>query len=165
MNLQKVKNLLIFLSSLIFLTFSKVNAKTEDVIININGLIFKNPQIVYKDENSKMIAGYFELENINNFDDKLISIKGDISNKIEIHSTKMHNGVMKMYKIDRGINIEKKTSLKFEPGKYHLMIMDVTKKISEDEYLLSLYFQKSKIIELNFKAISTKNKLEMAHSH
>ena len=165
MNLQKVKNLLIFLTSLIFLTFSKVNAQTEDVITNINGLIFKNPQIVYKDVNAKMVAGYFELENTNNFDDKLISVKGDISNKIEIHNTKMHDGVMKMYKIDGGINIKKKTSFNFEPGKYHLMIKNVNKKISDEEYLLSLYFQKSKIIELNFKAISTKNKLEMAHSH
>lgn len=165
MNLQKVKNLLIFLSSLIFLTFCKVNAQTDDVITNINGLIFKNPQIVYKDVNAKMVAGYFELKNTNNFDDKLISVKGDIANRIEIHNTKMHDGVMKMYKIDSGINIEKKTSFNFEPGKYHLMIIDVKKKISDEEYLLSLYFQKSKIIELNFKAISTKNKLEMAHSH
>jgi copper(I)-binding protein len=160
-----IKKVLIFLLSLILLTFSKADAKNEDVIISINGLIFKNPQIVYKDVNAKMVVGYFELENTNNFDDKLISVKGDISSKIEIHNTKMHDGVMKMYKIDNGINIEKKTSLNFEPGKYHLMIIGVNKKITDKEYLLSLYFQKSKKIDLNFKSISTKNKLKMAHSH
>ena len=165
MYLNKLSNLLIFSISLIFLIFSKVNAKTEDIIINVNGLIFKNPQIVYKDVNSKMVAGYFELENTNNFADKLLSVKSDIFNKIELHNTKMNDGVMKMYKIDSGINIEKNTSLKFEPGKYHLMIMGVNKKILEEEYLLSLYFQKSKKIDINFKAISMKNKLEMDHSH
>ena len=165
MYLNKLANLLIFSISLIFLIFSKVNAKTEDIIINVNGLIFKNPQIVYKDVNTKMVAGYFELENTNNFDDKLLSVKGDISNKIELHNTKKHDGVMKMYKIESGIDIKKNNSLKFEPGKYHLMIMSVNKKILEEEYLLSLYFQKSKKIDINFKAISMKNKLEMAHSH
>ena len=165
MNLQKVSNLLIFFLSLILLTFSKANAKNEEVKININGFIFKNPQIVYKDMNAKMVAGYFELENTNNFDDKLISVKSDISSKIEIHNTKMHDGVMKMYKINNGINIKKKTSFNFEPGKYHLMIIGVNKKITDKEYLLSLYFQKSKKIDINFKAISAKNKMEMAHSH
>ena len=165
MNLIKLKKLIILFLFLIFLTLTTVNAKTEDIVINVNGLVFKNPQIVYKDVNAKMLTGYFELENTNNYDVKLITVKSDISNKIEIHNTKMNNGVMKMYKIDNGINIKKKTSINFEPGKYHLMVKGLNKKISDKEYLLSLYFQKLKKIDIYFKAISTKTKLEMAHSH
>jgi len=76
----------------------------------------------------------------------------------------MDDGVMKMYKIDNGIYLKKKNNLKFEPGKYHLMIMDIKEKITNDKYILSLYFQKlKKRIDINFKTISMKNKIKMAH--
>jgi copper(I)-binding protein len=148
--------------SLIISIFSKTYADTDD--INIDGFIIKNPHIVYKDVNTKIAAGYFEIENTNNFDEKLMFVTGDISNRIEIHNTKMDDGVMKMYKIDNGIYLKKKNNLKFEPGKYHLMIMDIKEKITNDKYILSLYFQKlKKRIDINFKTISMKNKIKMAH--
>ena len=79
--------------SLIILVVSKTFAEIEDVNIKIDGFIIKNPQIVYKDVNAKMATGYFEIENTNNFDEKLMFVTGDISNRIEIHNTKMDDGV------------------------------------------------------------------------
>ncbi len=150
--------------SLIILVVSKTCAEIEDVNIKIDGFIIKNPQIVYKDVNAKMATGYFEIENTNNFDEKLMFVTGDISNRIEIHNTKMDDGVMKMYKIDNGIDLKKKDNFKFEPGKHHLMIIGIKKEITNEDYILSLYFQKlKKRIDINFKTISMKNKLKMEH--
>ena len=159
------KKSIFVLGLLLIFSFDYSYAENSDNTYNIKGFIIKNPQIVYKDENSKMISGYFEIENLNEFNDKLLSISGEISENIQIHNTKVKDGVMKMYKIDQGVNIKKNTELKFQPGGYHLMIMKLKKKILNKNYILSLNFKKSGKINVKFKAISLDQKLKMTHSH
>tara|TARA_B100001142_G_C14177889_1_gene594964 strand:- start:388 stop:864 length:477 start_codon:yes stop_codon:yes gene_type:complete len=148
---------------IILLNSNFVNAQSNEVILSEKGLNFKNPQILYKDKNSKMASAYLEIENTNNFNEKLLYVTGDISNNIQIHNTKMIDGVMKMYEVKNGIDINKSSRFIFEPGKYHIMIMGINQTFSEDNYNLNLVFKESKIISINFEALSYEKKLKMAH--
>ena len=99
----------------------------------------------------------------NNFDDKLLSVDGDISKNIQIHNTIMQNGIMKMFKIDDGIELKKNSNFKFEQGKYHIMIMDIVNGVKKTNHYLNLNFERSKKIKINFETISFKQKLKSGH--
>ena len=148
---------------IILLNSNFVNAQSNEVILSQKGLNFKNPQILYKDKNSKMASAYLEIENTNNFNEKLLYVTGDISNNIQIHNTKMIDGVMKMYEVKNGIDINKNSRFIFKPGKYHIMIMGISQTFSKNNYNLNLIFKESKTITVNFEALSHKKKLKMAH--
>ncbi|WP_440912286.1 copper chaperone PCu(A)C [Candidatus Pelagibacter sp.] len=148
---------------LIIINITFAQADTSFKEIKINGFKVKNPQIVFKDKNSKIAAAYFEIENQNNFDDKLLSIDGDISKNIQIHNTIMQNGIMKMFEIDDGIELKKNSNFKFEQGKYHIMIMDIVNGVEKTNHYLNLNFERSKKIKINFETISFKQKLKSGH--
>ena len=148
---------------LIFISITFTQADTSFKEIKISGFKIKNPQIVFKDKNSKIAAAYFEIENQNNFDDKLLSVDGDISKNIQIHNTIMQNGIMKMFKIDDGIELKKNSNFKFEQGKYHIMIMDIVNGVKKTNHYLNLNFERSKKIKINFETISFKQKLKSGH--
>ena len=148
---------------LIFISVTFAQADTSFKEIEINGFKIKNPQIVFKDKNSKIAAAYFEIENQNNFDDRLLSVDGDISKNIQIHNTIMQNGIMKMFKIDDGIELKKNSNFKFEKGKYHIMIMDIVNGVQKTNNYLHLNFERSKKIKINFETISFVQKLKSGH--
>ena len=151
--------------SLLTLNVNFCLASMDNKIFKKKGFIIKNPQILYKDLNSKMITAYFEIKNTNSFDDKLLSVSGKISNNIQIHSTILKDGIMKMNKLNHGIEIKKNEILKFEHGGYHIMIMDLDEKIDEKVYVLNLNFEKSGKLSFTFEAMTFNKKLKMKHSH
>src|SRR3569832_359756 len=74
---------------------------------------------------AKIGAGYLTIENKGKTADKLVSVTGEVSPKIEVHEMSMNNGVMKMRPVDGGVTIDAGKTVKLAPSGYHLMIMDL----------------------------------------
>lgn len=71
---------------------------------------------------SEMSAGYFEL--VNNTPDpvRIERVTSPQFGKVEMHETTIENGVARMVGLD-GITIQGNSSVVFEPGGMHLMLM------------------------------------------
>lgn len=86
-------------------------------------------------------AVYFIAHNRGKETIRLIAVEGSISDRIEIHEHRMDNGLMKMQEVAGGIELPAGKMVKFTPGGYHIMIMNLDQAISEgDEIELTLIF-------------------------
>jgi copper(I)-binding protein len=83
-------------------------------------------------------AAYAEIANAGDTPDRLIGVKGDIANAIEIHEMSMDGGVMQMRKID-GLDIPAHGSAELKPGGYHVMLIGLTRALNAGD-TISLTF-------------------------
>lgn len=95
---------------------------------------------------SKMTAAYMTIQS--DQDDRLLSASSNIANVIEIHQSKMKNGVMSMQQID-GLALPKDTLVELKPQSYHLMVMGLVKPLNaSEEHSFTLEFEKAGKIDI-----------------
>jgi copper(I)-binding protein len=96
-------------------------------------------------------AGYFVVVNPTNQSDKLVSVSGIASNRIEIHQTSMENDVMSMHE-QESIEIPEKSKVVFKPQGLHIMLIDLTDDIIEgDKIEITFQFEKAGSITQTFE--------------
>jgi copper(I)-binding protein len=105
-----------------------------------NGLSVVNPWIREAPPLSKVLGGYLVLENKSERDRILTGATSPSFERVEMHRTKIHNGVAKMLHQD-SLTVPAGQSVAFEPGAYHLMLIGPTTALrSGDQVNLSLSF-------------------------
>lgn len=115
-------------------------------------------------------AGYLQLHNMGNAADRLLSGKSDIAERVEIHSMKMTDGIMKMRHLSDGLEIPPGKMVEFKPGSYHIMFMKLKSPIVKGEtFKATLVFEKSGAVDVEFTAagIGAKaphGKMKMKHN-
>jgi len=88
--------------------------------------------------NSSMMAGYVTLKNNTDQDSIITFAKSKQFNMVEVHQTIVVDGVAKMRKQDN-LAIPAGSSLKLEPGSYHLMLMGPKSALkANDEITVSI---------------------------
>jgi periplasmic copper chaperone A len=76
--------------------------------------------------------------------DRLVGGSGDVAGRVEIHEMAMDGGVMKMRPLDNGLAIDPGKTVKFAPGGYHFMLMDLKTQLKQgDKVPLTLQFEKA----------------------
>ena len=81
-------------------------------------------------------------------EDRLIGASSDIAKVVEIHQSKMNDGIMSMQEVD-GLNLPKGTLVELKPQSYHLMVMGLVKPLIETEsYSFTLEFEKAGKVEV-----------------
>jgi copper(I)-binding protein len=98
---------------------------------------------------AKVAGAYLTVENTGTAADRLIGGSGDVAGRVEIHEMGMDNGVMKMRPLDKGLAIEPGKTVKFAPGGYHLMLMDLKTQFKQgDKVPVTLEFEKAGKVQL-----------------
>ena len=100
------KKVVIICSLLIYIIFYSFSF-AED--IKFNGLIISDFWIKESIGNSSTTSGYITIKNNNEFDDYLVEIKSNISNKAEVHQMIVENDIMKMKSLVGGIKVKAKS--------------------------------------------------------
>jgi periplasmic copper chaperone A len=100
---------------------------------------------------AKIAGGYLTIENKGAATDRLIGAAADVAGKVEVHEMSMKNGVMTMRALDKGLAIEPGKTVKFAPGGYHLMLMDLKSPLKQGDKLpVTLEFEKAGKVKLAF---------------
>lgn len=100
---------------------------------------------------AKVAGGYFKIINHGKTPDRLVSVSSELSDKAEIHSMEVTDGVMKMRHQPEGIVIPAGGEIEFKPGGYHVMFMDITKTLKKgDKVAGKLNFEKAGSVDVNF---------------
>lgn len=72
---------------------------------------------------------------------RLIGASSPAAKNVEVHNMKVENGVMKMFPVD-GVDLPAGKPVKFAPGGYHVMLMDLQKPLNAgDKVPLKLTFE------------------------
>lgn len=92
-------------------------------------------------------AAYFSIENGGTSDDRLIDARGEISDKIELHTHIRDGDVMRMRRLDAGVGVPAGKSVAFAPGGHHVMLIGVKSPLKEGNTIaLTLVFEKAGVI-------------------
>ena len=99
--------------------------------------------------NAPVGGGYLTITNKGDTDDRLIAVSTPVAGTSQIHEMKMDGDVMKMNALPDGLVIPAGSTVKLEPGGYHLMFMDLKGPLVEGESIaVTLTFEKSGTVEL-----------------
>ena len=79
---------------------------------------------------SKVTAAYMTL--ISDQEDRLVSVSSNIAEVVEIHQSKMEDGVMSMQK-ESCLYLPKDEPVELKPQSYHLMVMGLQSPLNEGE--------------------------------
>ncbi len=109
---------------LCLVTLSVAHAETA---IEIN-----DPWVRSAPPSVKVMAGYMTLTNHGQKTITLSHLNSPQFDKVEVHRSVMHNGMMHMEKIDP-LSLESQQQLILEPGGYHLMLIKPVHAIAEGD--------------------------------
>jgi len=72
---------------------------------------------------SRVTAGYLRIENGSDREQVLVGAQSPLFARVEIHRSELRDGVARMVPVER-LAIRPGETLAFEPGGYHLMLLD-----------------------------------------
>ena len=99
---------------------------------------------------AKVAGGYLTIENKGSAPDQLIGGSADVADKVQVHEMTMNNGVMTMRLLDQGLMIEPGKTVKFAPGGYHLMLLDLKSPLKRgDKVPVTLEFERAGKVKLS----------------
>ena len=97
-------------------------------------------------------AVYMEIRNSGAESDTLTGIKTALAPIVEIHTTLNEDGVMKMRRVENGVEAPAGGAVKFEPGGLHVMLIGLTEPLKEGaRHPVTLVFQKAGEIAVDIK--------------
>lgn len=95
-------------------------------------------------------AAYMILSNGGGSDDRLIAASTDAAATVEIHESKMVDGVMQMNPVQGGIPVPAGGQAELKPGGLHVMLIGITRDLKEGETVkLTLTFEQAGTIEID----------------
>jgi copper(I)-binding protein len=100
---------------------------------------------------ANIAGGYLVIENRGTTPDRLVGGSSEIAGRFQIHEMKMSSGTMTMRPLEGGIEIAPGQSVKFEPGGYHLMFLDLKAPPVEGKpFKGTLVFEKAGKVDVEF---------------
>jgi len=104
----------------------------------------ENPRAPATPSGAKTGAVYMTIDNKLSIADRLTGLSSEVAKKLQIHETKMENGIMKMREISGGLPVPAGGSVVLKPGGYHVMLIDLNKPLKAGEtFPLTLVFEKA----------------------
>ena len=100
---------------------------------------------------AKIAGGYLTIENKGAAADRLIGAAMEVAARVEVHEMSMKDGVMTMRQLEKGLAIGPGKTVKFAPGGYHLMLMDLKSPLKQGDKLpVTLEFEKAGKVKIAF---------------
>lgn len=112
-------------------------------------------------------AAFMKIHNLGITDDRLTAARSNVSDRVEIHTTLMSDGVMRMRQLKDGIAVPGAETVTLKPGGMHVMFLGLKQKLIAGEKMkLTLIFEKAGELEMTvpIRKISSKHKM-MKHGH
>jgi copper(I)-binding protein len=89
-------------------------------------------------------AVFFEIENHQSVDDRLISASSDVADKVELHTHKEEGGVMKMIEVSDGFVVPANGKHALARGADHVMLLGLMSELKDGDVVdLTLTFEKA----------------------
>ena len=98
-------------------------------------------------------GGFMTITNKGTTADRLVSVRSNASDKVEIHEMQMDGNVMRMRELAKGLEIPPGATVMLKPGSYHIMFMELKAPIAKDAKVpLTLVFEKAGSVDVQLTA-------------
>jgi copper(I)-binding protein len=96
-------------------------------------------------------AGYVTIVNQSGTEDRLMAVTTDISTEVQLHTTSMEGGVMRMRQVVDGIVVPANGSVELKPRGLHIMFVGLKAPLEANAtFLAELQFQKAGTMTVRF---------------
>lgn len=120
--------------------------------IAVKNMIIEKPWARATPKGAKVGAGYLSLINIEATADRLVSASSSVSDRVEIHSMTLSDGIMRMRKLTTGIQIRGRTTVDLKPGGFHLMFVGLKQPLKKAQsFNVTLTFEKAGKVDVLFR--------------
>ena len=99
--------------------------------------------------------------------DRLIGVEADISDRVQLHTTVMEDGVMRMRHVEGGIEVPAGGMAELKPGGFHVMFMGLKQPLAEgDSFPVTLVFERAGTVTVDV-TVGAAGAMEggMQHNH
>ena len=94
-------------------------------------------------------GGFMTITNKGTVADRLVSVRSNASDKVEIHEMQMDGNVMRMRELAKGLEIPPGATVMLKPGSYHIMFMELKAPLAKDAKVpVTLVFEKAGSIDI-----------------
>lgn len=98
--------------------------------------------------------------------DRLVSASADISETVELHTMKMDGDVMRMQRLERGIELPAGATVVLRPGSLHVMFVGLKAPLKADTHFpLTLQFERAGSVRVDMSVRAIGADMHMEHSH
>lgn len=97
-------------------------------------------------------GGFVIVRNDGDKADALLGGEADFATRVEIHQSVTDDGLMKMRKLESGLEIPAGETVTLQPGGYHIMIVGLSQRLVEGEQVpVTLNFREAGPVTVEFK--------------
>jgi copper(I)-binding protein len=97
-------------------------------------------------------AAYMTLANRGQQADRLVEVRSDVAASIELHTHIRDGDIMRMRKVEGGIEIPSGATAELKPGGYHVMLLGLTRRLTEGSaFAMTLVFERQGEVKVDVK--------------
>ncbi len=132
----------------------------------VGDLIITVPSVRAMVPGAKVAGGFLTIANDGKEADRLVSASTSGVKRVEIHEMAMQDQVMKMRKLNGGLELPAGKTVQLKSGGYHLMFIEPEKPYTEGETVpVTLEFEKAGKVEINFPVTAQKGQTKGHSEH
>jgi len=118
----------------------------------LGDLVLATPWARATPPTAAVAGGYLRITNTGDAADRLLGGEAAFAGDVQVHATRMEDGVMRMREMADGVEIPPGESVALEPGGLHLMLTELAEPLVEGEpRAITLTFERAGTIELTFE--------------
>jgi copper(I)-binding protein len=127
-------------------------AASEAKTYTAGQLVIEAPWTRVTPGGAQVAGGYLKITNKGAEADRLIGGTLPIAGAVEVHEMAMTDGIMKMRRLEKGLEIKPGQTVELKPGGYHLMFTGLREGLKEGPPVKgTLVFEKAGSVEVEFR--------------
>ena len=122
-----------------------------DKTYKVGPLVIEAPWARATPGGAQVGGAYLKITNTGAEADRLIGGSLPIAASVEVHEMSMTDGVMKMRKLEKGLEIKPGQTVELKPGGYHIMFMGLREGLKQGQPVKgTLVFEKAGTVEVEY---------------
>lgn len=123
-----------------------------DTVYKLGPLVIEAPWTRATPGGAQVGGAYLKITNTGAEADRLVGGSLPIATAVEVHEMSMTDGVMKMRKLERGLEIKPGQTVELKPGGYHLMFTGLRQALQQGRPVKgTLQFEKAGSVEVEYR--------------
>jgi copper(I)-binding protein len=118
----------------------------------VGPLVVEGPWARATPGGAQVAAGYAKITNTGAEPDRLVGGTFPLASAVEVHEMASSDGIMKMRRLEKGLEIRAAETVELKPGGYHLMFTGLREGLKDGQTIKgSLAFEKSGTVDVEFR--------------
>ena len=123
-----------------------------DTVYKVGALVIEAPWTRATPGGARVGGAYLKITNTGTQSDRLVGGSLPIATAVEVHQMSMSEGVMKMRKLEAGLEIKPGQTVELKPGSYHLMFTGLSQALQQGQTVKgTLQFEKAGSVEVEYR--------------